>query len=236
MVPESYYFLNATDSQTVLVDVWGNPPGQAVLGMLFPEQYTPFDSEAWAVTIQYQEDGYITDEDAEEIDYNDLLKQMKADTREESKQRVAQGYGPIELVGWAATPFYNSDTNKLHWAQELKFDEEGPNTLNYNIRALGRKGVLVLNFIAGIDQKETIQNNLDSVLAMTNFDAGSQYSDFQPGVDKVAAYGIGALVAGKVLAKTGFIAALIIFLKKFGVFILIGIAAFARRLFTKKSA
>ena len=55
-------------------------------------------------------------------------------------------------------------------------------------------------------------------------------------MDKVAAYGLGALVAGKVLAKTGLIAAAIIFLKKFGVFIVLGLGALVGRLFKKKSA
>lgn len=233
-VPEDYYFLNPSDAEKVLTEVWGNPPGSAVLGMLFPEEFTPFDENAWAVTVEYEEDGYVSDDDAAEIDYSDLLKDMQADTREASKQRVTQGYGTIELVGWAAEPFYNQQTHKMHWAQELSFGNEA-NTLNYNVRALGRRGVLVLNFIANIDQTELISTNLDTVMAMAEFDQGSRYEDFQPGVDKVAAYGLGALVAGKVLAKTGLLAALLIFLKKFGVFILIGIAALFRKVFSKKS-
>ena len=108
------------------------------------------------------------------------------------------------------------------------------NTLNYNIRVLGRRGVLLLNFIAGIDQKELIDQNLDSVLAIASFDKGAQYADFDPDIDKVAAYGLGALVAGKLAAKAGILAGLILFLKKFGVFIVIGIAALFRRLFMKK--
>ncbi len=232
-VPDNFYFLNPNDAEKVLVEVWGNPPGNAVLGMLFPEEFTPFDENAWAVTVQYEADGYVSDDDAADIDYSDLLKDMKADTREASKQRVAQGYETIELVGWAAEPFYNQQTHKMHWAKEIKFGAD-TNTLNYNVRALGRRGVLILNFIADIDQKELIAANLDTVMAMAEFDQGARYDDFEPGVDKVAAYGLGALVAGKVLAKTGLLAALLIFLKKFGVFIVIGLAALLRKFFRKK--
>lgn len=233
-VPEDFYFLNSKDAETVLVDVWGNPPSQQVLGMLFPADMTPFDGDSWAVTIEYEEDGYVSDEDAADIDYSDLLKDMKADTRAESEARVAAGYEPIELVGWAADPYYDANSKKLHWAQEIKFGDNPANTLNYNIRILGRKGVLVLNFIAGMEQKTVIEENLDAVLALAEFDQGSRYSDFNPDIDKVAAYGIGALVAGKVLAKTGFLAIALVFLKKFGVFILIGIAALGRAVFNRK--
>lgn len=235
-VPEDFYYLNSRDAETVLVEVWGNPPGQETLGMLFPADMTPFDAGAWAVTLDYEEDGYVSDEDADKIDYIELLSRMKKDTSEASRERVKQGYDSIELVGWASPPYYDAATHKLHWAKEIKFGGTDVNTLNYNIRVLGRKGVLLLNFIAGMDQKPLIESKLDTVLALADFDQGVRYADFTPGVDKVAAYGLGALVAGKVLAKTGIIAALLLFFKKFIVFIVIGIGALFKGLFGRKKA
>ena len=234
-VPENFYYLNPKDSQRILVEVWGNPPGQETLGMLFPADLTPFDENSWAVTIEYEEDGYVSDEDADDIDYTDLLQQMKEDTQLASEERLRQGYEAIELMGWAATPFYDSSAHKLHWAKEIKFGNQDLHTLNYNIRVLGRKGVLVLNFIANINQKKMIETNLATVLALADFNDGSKYSDFNPDLDTVAAYGLGALVAGKVLAKTGFLAIALVFLKKFGVLIIIGIGAFLKSLFSRKS-
>ena len=222
-IPQSFYYLDQKDAKTVLVDIWGNPPDQTTLGMIFPVAMTPFDADAWAVTLSYEEDGYVSDDDADDIDYNELLQQMKKDTQESSKIRISQGYEGIELVGWASPPYYDANAHKLHWAKELSFSGREVNTLNYNIRVLGRKGVLVLNFIAGMDQKELIESKLDSVLALAEFDSGSKYDDFNPDIDKVAAYGIGALVAGKVIAKTGLFALALVFLKKFGVFIVVGL-------------
>lgn len=235
-VPESFYFLDGKDANTVLVDVWGNPPGGDVLGMLMPEGTTPFDNDSWAVTIAYEEDGYVSDEDAKDIDYADLLKDMQADTAESNTYRQQNGYPTVELVGWASQPFYDANTNKLHWAKEIRFGDSEVNTLNYNIRVLGRKGVLVLNFIAGMDQKQLIESQMDTVLSIANFQEGAQYADFNPEMDKVAAYGLGALVAGKVLAKTGFLAIALVFLKKFGIFILLGLGWVFKSLFSRKKA
>ncbi len=237
-VPDSFYYLNPSDSEKVLVDVWGNPPGAGneTLGMLFPAKGTPFDDDSWGVTIEYEEDGYVSDEDADDIDYDELLAVMKDDTAEASKQRVQQGYESIELVGWAAKPFYDKTAHKLHWAKELKFGSIDTNTLNYNIRILGRKGVLVLNFIADIDQKQLIDSQVDTVLGLAEFNRGFRYDEFDPSIDKVAAYGLGALVAGKVVAKTGLLAAALIFLKKFGIFIAVGFVALFRKLFKRDNA
>ena len=235
-VPEDFYYLSPKDSEKVLVEVWGNPPGQNTLGMLFPADMTPFDNGAWAVTIEYEEDGYVSDEDADDIDFTELLQQMKDDTHAASEERVAQGYEAIELIGWAANPYYDSDSHKLHWAKEIKFGSQDVNTLNYNIRVLGRKGVLILNFIAGMDQKELIGSKLNSVLELAEFDQGGKYTDFNPEIDQVAAYGLGALVAGKVLAKTGLFALALVFLKKFGVLIVLGIATLFKGRFSRKKA
>jgi uncharacterized membrane-anchored protein len=237
-VPDNFYYLSPSDTETVLVDAWGNPPGAGsdTLGMLFPAETTPFDSGSWGVTVEYEDDGNVSDEDADSIDYDGLLSDMQASTRDASEERVAQGYEPIELIGWAAKPYYDKASHKLYWAKEIRFGEDPDHTLNYNIRVLGREGVLVLNFIAAMDQKEVIDANLDSVLAMAEFNQGSRYEDFNPSLDKVAAYGIGALVAGKVAAKAGLFAAGLIFLKKFGIFIVVGIGALMKKLFGRKTA
>ncbi len=235
-VPEGFYYLNPADAQKILVEVWGNPPemGGNTLGMLFPADSTPFEPTSWGVTIEYEEDGYVSDEDADKIDYQELLQQMKESTVESSKHRVQQGYEPIELVGWASEPFYDKESHKLHWAKEVRFGDQQENTLNYNIRVLGRKGVLVLNFIAGMSQKSVIDNEINKVLAMADFDQGSRYEDFNPDLDTVAAYGIGALVAGKVAAKAGLLAGALILLKKFGVLIVIAFGAIVGKVFKRK--
>ena len=92
---------------------------------------------------------------------------------------------------------------------------------------------MVLNFIAGIDQKLLIESNLDTVLALAEFDPGSRYGEFNPDVDQVAAYGLGALVAGKVAAKMGFLAVALVALKKFGIFVALGIGLLLKRLFSR---
>jgi uncharacterized membrane-anchored protein len=235
-IPENFYFLNAEDAERVLVEVWGNPPGQNALGMLFPAGVSPLDSEAWAVTIAYEEEGYVSDENAEDIDYDELLEQMQEDTRASSIERDKMGYGTVSLVGWASAPYYDASSNKLHWAKEIRFEGTEENTLNYNVRVLGRKGVLVLDFIAGMNQLPLIKQNLGAVLDIAEFDQGASYADFNPDLDKVAAYGIGALVAGKVIAKTGFLVVALLFLKKFGIFILLGLGALYKMVFKRKEA
>lgn len=229
-VPDDFYFLDAGDAETVLVELWGNIPDQGVLGMLFPAKYSPMDFDSWAVTIDYTEDGFVSDDDAAEIDYDGLLRDMQKDTRRWNEERTDAGYEAVELLGWAEPPHYDAASKKLYWAKELRFGDMADTTLNYEIRALGRRGILSMTFIAATNQLDEINDHRELVLAMAEFNEGNRYTDFDPSMDKVAAYGLGALVAGKIAAKTGLIAGLLIFLKKFGIFIVLGIAAFFRKL------
>ncbi len=235
-LPEGFHYLSPEDTESVLVTAWGNPPGNETLGMLLQSPDDILADESWAVVIAYEEDGYVSDENADSIDYAEMLGDMQASSRESNAARVEAGYEEVELMGWAATPRYDQAANKLYWAKELRFGDIPVNTLNYNVRILGRKGVLVLNLVATMPQLRDIETAIPTVLAMTNFNPGHRYGDFDPSVDQVAAYGIGALVAGKLAAKAGLFAkfgVLLLALKKFWILLVIGIGAFLARVFRR---
>jgi uncharacterized membrane-anchored protein len=214
-VTPKFYFLGPIDAKKVLTEAWGNPPVTAdgVLGMLLPADKTPID-DTWGAVIRFDSDGYVSDSDAEAINYAEMLTTMQEATAEASAERVKAGFGSLKLVGWASQPYYDKAEKKLHWAKELEFGGEPKHTLNYDVRALGRQGVLKMNFVAGMDDLATIKSIIPAVMAMPEFETGFRYQDYVPGTDKVAAYGVGGLIAGKVLAKAGFLALALAFLKK----------------------
>jgi len=223
-VPANLRYLNPEQSLFVLNDIWGNPPGVTTAGMLFPINISPLSDSTWAFNLNFEEMGYVKDGDADDIDYNELLENMKKETVEASKQRTEQGYEAIDIVGWASPPYYDKEKKVLHWAKEIKFGTgEAGNTLNYDMRFLGRKGILSLNAISGINQLDLIKGNITAITNAVSFNEGHRYEDFDSKVDDVAAWTLGGLVAGKVLAKAGFFAVILKFIKP----ILIGGAALA---------
>ncbi len=228
-VPRGFYFLSAEHARRVIVDAWNNPPtvAEKVLGMIMPSDKTPLD-DSWGAVITFDEDGYVSDQDAAGIDYNALLKEMQEGTAQASEERVKLGFASIRLVGWASPPFYDRAAHKLHWAKELAFGDSPKHTVNYDVRALGRRGVLKINFVAGMDQLAEIKNVIPAVMAMPQFEEGSRYQDYVPGADKVAAYGIGGLIAGKLLAKAGIFAIALAFLKKGWILVVLALAGLWR--------
>ncbi len=232
-VSDGYYYLDPQDAEYVLTELWGNPPSP-VLGMVFPADVTPLHDSAWGLEMYFDEIGYVSDEDAATYDYDEVLGSLRADIKDENEWRVQNGYPKLELVGWAEAPKYDGGENSLYWAKELAFEDSDENTLNYNIRVLGRKGVLVQNFIAPMSALAEVQAAVPEILAMTDFTQGNAYADFDPSIDKVAAVGIGGLIAGKAIAKTGLIAMLLVFLKKGFVLLLLPLI-WLKNLFTGRS-
>lgn len=236
-VPEGFRYLSPEQADKILVDAWGNPPGTKTLGMLFPSDVSPLSEEGWGVVITYDEDGHVDDSDASGIDYDEMLKQMKESTAENNKERVKQGFEPLTLHGWAAAPRYDASTHKLYWAREFSSPSATQHTLNYDVRVLGRKGVLSFNAIASMNRLADMEESMKQVMAFSDFDAGQRYADFDSNTDNLAAYGIGALVAGKVAAKVGLfklILGAVLAAKKLVVVAVVAVGGFIAKLLGRK--
>jgi uncharacterized membrane-anchored protein len=244
---EEYIFYSKEDAAKILVNLWGNPPQAAngVLGLVMPKGSSPA-SDAWGAVVTFEETGYVSDEDAATTDYDELLTQMQEGTNEANTARAEGGYPTISLVGWAERPAYDKATHSVVWAQNLRFSDSQTNGLNYDVRTLGRYGVLSLNLISSMDKLGEVRVAAKQFAQHASFDAGARYADFDPATDAVADYGIGGLIAAgagvAVAKKLGLFGTIGVFLLKFLKPILVGVAllggglwqAFKGRLFGRK--
>ncbi len=234
---DGFRYLPKADARKVLEQLWGNPPDDHIIGLIVPNDAPLMSDKSWATLVTYVDEGHVSDEDAAKIDYNKLLAEMKEGTQSENEERKKAGYDTIELIGWAAPPRYDAQGKKLHWAREFSIANNSGHTLNYDIRVLGRTGYLSLNAIARMNDLSAVQGGMQRILPMADFDAGQRYADFNPGTDKLAAYGLAALVAGGIAAKAGLFAKiglLLLAAKKFVVLAVVAIGAAIKKLFGGK--
>ena len=236
-VPTSVDYYDGKESQTILEDLWGNPPDDTVLGMLFPAGISPTVAD-WGAVITYEDSGYVSDEDAESTDYDALLSEMQESTRRNNAELSRQGYATAVLTGWAETPNYDAASHRLNWAKDLLFSSsDGIHTLNYDMRMLGRGGVLSVNFIGSMDALDAIRAVAPDVLSIPEYNEGSRYTDYQKG-DKTAGYGVAALITGGVAVaaakKVGLLGIALLFLKKGWIIVMAllgGVGGWLRRQF-----
>ena len=238
---EGWRYLGPKDAKSVLVDLWGNPPEAAggTLGLVLPSGQEVTMDESWAIVVSWEEEGYVPDSDADEINYDDLLNQLKESSRAASAQRQKDGYGKFLLTGWALPPRYDKQAKVLHWAKA--FDNGSPvKSLNYDVRVLGRRGVLSMNAVASMNQVKDIESASAGIVKLVEFTAGNRYADYVDGKDKKSDYTlaglvIGGAVAAKVLAKGG----LLLLFAKFGKLLIIPfvfVIAWLKRKFSRKES
>ncbi|MDE2421626.1 MAG: DUF2167 domain-containing protein [Gammaproteobacteria bacterium] len=233
---DKFKYLPPADASRVL-QAWGNPAADTQ-GMIVPADGDPLSQDGWGVIISYMDDGHVKDNDADDIKYDELLKTMQQATLDHNEERTKAGYSPIKLEGWAEQPTYDKQTHKYYWAEDISSAGQANHTLNYSVRVLGRKGVLVLNAMSNMDQLSSIKTQMKDVTAFSQFTPSNRYEDFDDKTDKVAAYGLAALVAGGVAAKLGLFAKLVAILIALKKLIVVGVvAAFAgiKKFFGRKA-
>ena len=235
---DNYYFLPAQDAQRILVEAWGNPPEAAmnVLGMVFPKGRS-FNDGTWGAVLEYEDTGHISDKDASSQDYDSVLSDMKSSAEEENEARKQQGYPESHIAGWAQAPTYDAQNKTLIWARDIKFEGAEDNTLNYDVRTLGRSGVLSLNMVDVMPNLPMVRTAAAQLGSTVQFDEGARYADFNASTDKTAEYGLAGLVAAgaglAVAKKVGLIGILLLVLKK-GLVVLLAAGAGAIAWMKKK--
>ena len=209
-LPEGMLFAGPADTKKIMERL-GNPSSGKEAGLVVPAS----DTEQWMLVYEYRRIGYIKDAAREKIDAEAILANIREATEQANKERQKLGAPAIHVTGWQEAPHYDARTNNLVWAI-LGRDDQGEEFANYNVRVLGREGVMSVTLVEAPQRLAASKPALDRLLSAYTFKRGKTYAEWVPG-DKVAEYGLTALVAagaGAAAAKLGFFALLGKFLAK----------------------
>jgi len=198
------------------------------------------DSDVF-VTFEFVDEGFVTDEDWSDVDPAAFLESIRQGTEAGNEDRAKYGIPAMHVRGWLSEPTYNTDANTVTWA--IEFDDGDNVTVNATALKLSRYGYEELTWVGSGEQYKELGGLLDTALSDHAFNEGHRYADFEDG-DKVAAYGLAALVATVAGAKLGkgiiatILAFALVFLKKGWVIIVValgGVWAAIKRFFGGKS-
>ncbi len=228
-VPGDMRLLDRMDAQRLLELYWGNTEDTTVLGALVPANAVVMNDVELAFILYYDEAGYVSDDDANDMDYDALLSDLQEYTRAISDSLAAMGYPRQELIGWAQDPTYDSENKVLRWAKHFRFtfpDTESNEALNYDCRILGRRGYVTLQALSDYSEADSVIAKGNELSALVKFDKGYRYEDFDPDEDEVSDWTIGGLIAGTaLLSKAGVFAKIGLLLAKGWKLILVAVVA-----------
>jgi uncharacterized membrane-anchored protein len=167
------------------------------------------EDEGWFLVLEFDAVGYVPDEEKNDLDADAILESIRAGTEAANETRRKRGWSTLSIVGWQEAPHYDERTNHLSWA--VIGESEGRRTINRIVKLLGRHGVMTATLVASPDELVSAIPAADTLLANYRFRPGNTYAEFVPGTDKLAQYGLTALVvggAGAALVKSGLLARL----------------------------
>jgi uncharacterized membrane-anchored protein len=206
-VPEGCRFTGAPGTKTFL-ELNENPTSGDERGTILCRGPRA-DSGTWFVILTYRESGYVKDDERSEIKADKLLATLREGNKAGNEERRERGWETLELDGWQTVPHYDTRTNNLTWGLRL-IDASGDTTINHSVRLLGRGGVMEVDLVADPDLAQVALPEFDAMLAGFAYLPGQRYAEWRQG-DKIAEYGLTALIAGgagAAAAKSGLLAKL----------------------------
>jgi uncharacterized membrane-anchored protein len=214
-VPDGFQFVGAEGTKMVM-EATENPVSGNELGVVLK----PGTGGWWAV-FSFNDIGYVKDDEKDKLDADNILEGIRSGNEAGNEERRERGWQTLEILGWQRPPFYDTATNNLTWAIKAQAGTGADSvSVNHSVRLLGRGGVMNADLVLGPEDLGGAVPEFDRILTGFAFSPGNRYAEFKAG-DKIAKYGLTALVAGGVGAaamKSGLLA-------KFWKAIVIGVIA-----------
>ncbi|EAB2013218.1 DUF2167 domain-containing protein [Salmonella enterica] len=234
-LPGEFTWIPAKEAAIFMREIGNYVDDEYFYGLVFKKEMNGF------ISIEYDDSGYIKDDDAKNWDADELMDNLRKGTKEANKDRIAKGIKPIEIIGWIEKPTYDAINHRLLWSAAIHdigtndpLNEQG---VNYNTYLLGREGYFSLNLVTNRGSVDHEIPLAKRILSSVKFNSGQRYADFNESTDKIAEYGLAALIGGIAAKKVGLLAMLGIALLKFWKVTAIGVVAvgaLARKLLSRK--
>lgn len=201
---EDYVYLDAEESRRFM-ELTQNPVSGAEMGVVAPVS----DAEQWFLIFEFAETGWIDDSEKDDLDAEAMLESIREGTAAANEERRKRGWDTMTIVGWHEEPNYDERTNNLSWA--VIGESGGQQNINRIVKLLGRRGVMTATLVSSPDELEAAVPRVDALLDGYRYRPGHTYAEYVPGSDKLASYGLTALVVGggaAALVKSGLLAKL----------------------------
>lgn len=204
-VPKDFLFTDGEGARKFM-ELTQNPISNSEVGLITPKS----EKESWYVLFEFSDIGFVKDDDKASLDSSAILESIKKATEASNEYRQKRNWPSFHVTGWHTVPFYDSDTHNLTWGINGSEDNGVHPSVNYSVRILGRRGTMNADLVLDPQEMAAVEPRFKSILGGLRFTGGNRYADFVQG-DKLAGYGLTALIAGGATAvaiKTGLFAKL----------------------------
>jgi uncharacterized membrane-anchored protein len=201
-LPSEYLFLDAEGTRQFM-ELTQNPVSGTEVATVMPKD----NQQGWFLVFEYEDVGYVPDDEKDSLDADAMLASIREGTEAANEERRKRGWTTMRIVGWYEAPHYDSSTHNLTWS--IIGEAGGEQNVNRMVKLLGRRGVMTATLVSSPEALDAAAASADSLLADYRYVRGQTYAEYVPGSDKLAQYGLTALVVGggaAALLKSGLLA------------------------------
>ena len=159
--------LRVAEDTRKMLQAMGNTVDNTEVGMVTPTA----EDQNWMLIFEYDDAGYIKDDDKDKIDKDAILESYRKGTEEANKRRKESGIPGLHIIGWFEEPHYDARTHNLVWALRAK-DDGGDEVVNYNVRLLGRKGYMSVTLVDDPARLAESKPHVDALLSTFEYKKG----------------------------------------------------------------
>ena len=212
IIDSEIFLNNFNDINQFSYWAWGTPVDKETVLYIQGQGYNIF--------VEYKNNGYVKIDDWKQVKSKDLMDEMQRIAKSNVKYLKSQGLSYTTDIKWIYKPTFDEKSKLVFYSYEVSWSD-GNKTMENRSIALGRRGHIDNSYVVNINKDTNLLDTAkfskefgESVL----FSDGSKHSDYKSG-DRIAAVGLGGLVAGslgvKALAKAGAFAKFLPLLAKF---------------------
>jgi uncharacterized membrane-anchored protein len=183
-LPEGYVFLpRDAAARFLLGDARSAPP--SLVGMIAGGE-VGVESE-WFIAVGFTPAGFVKDDDVAAANPDRLAE----DLRKHGTRQPEHGGPKVAVKGVVDPPVYDGSARQLSFI--VRTGDRAVNLMTY---AFGRDGYLGFNLVTDVSMFERDRPHQRRLLAAMTWRNGKRYGDFVARTDRVAPYGVGALMGG----------------------------------------
>jgi uncharacterized membrane-anchored protein len=172
-VPDGYLFADGSGARKFM-ELTHNPATGDELGLIVPRS----EQEEWYVLFEFDDVGYVKDDDKASLDATALLTSIQKATERSNEERQRRGWKAFHVTGWYTAPYYDSATNDLTWAVTGAEDNDLNPSINYSIRVLGRRGTMNVDLVLDPKDLGGVEPRFKTLMGGLRFTGGNRYTDF----------------------------------------------------------
>ena len=212
ILESEYYLDNWKDINQFTWWAFGLPAEKDQIVLIMGNDYT--------IYTNWIDDGYVKLDEWKNVNSKKLMEGLREIQKNNIEYLKEKNLSYSTNISWIYEPNLNEEKKVVSYSYKVKWSD---NTVTMESKSLklGKKGYVESAYVSSVDKNtdftEVAKNSREFAEYMS-FDENFRHSDYKSG-DKVAALGIGGLVAGtlgvKALAKAGILAKFLPLLAKF---------------------